>query len=319
MLDVAFTNAPATEEAQVAYDGIALAQQIRTLQTRALQKSASGLPEFPLVRFSKQDVVREYVNKDTTSDDLFDEKVYKEETIENSVEVAAKLFSLAADYPAVSEFAGSDQGDQALAKLLGCPTELLQRLDARVFVGLRREGSPAHLLSIYITDALLGRPGPLVDELLLAVRVGVDLKSPDWPALKEILRRVAYAGVFGGGYPRWWMVSLLDWWTEVIDGDRMPFRLTASERVHVLSTKLNLSGLVAIPDDPASPGSRFWHRCLFSGRPVDPAMGFPLMPIWGQQVWQDTDYTCLEEARRHSRHPRLEKRERVRLANWKTL
>src|ERR1039458_490635 len=88
LLDVAFTNAPTGEGAPLAYDGIALAQQIRTLQTRGLRQGASSLPEFPLIRFSKADVIREYVSGDTTSEDLFDEKIDKAEIIDDPVPVA---------------------------------------------------------------------------------------------------------------------------------------------------------------------------------------------------------------------------------------
>src|SRR4051794_22774397 len=67
LLDVAFTNALTQENVPLSYDGIALAQQIRTLQTRRLRQGERSLPEFPLVRFSKADVIREYVSGDTTS------------------------------------------------------------------------------------------------------------------------------------------------------------------------------------------------------------------------------------------------------------
>jgi hypothetical protein len=116
LLDVAFTNANIDSDSDMAYNGIALAQEIRTLQTRARRQGASGLPEFPLIRFSKADVIREYVDKDTTSDDLFDEKVDKEHVIKNSGEksgeVTMQLFSLASDYPRVCAYAASDQSDE---------------------------------------------------------------------------------------------------------------------------------------------------------------------------------------------------------------
>lgn len=174
------------------------------------------------------------------------------------------------------------------------------------------------MLARYLTGVLLSRPGPLIDESLLAVRLGVDFKSsPDWPSPKEMLSDVAYRGAFAGGYSRWWIGLLLDWWGKAIDGERARFRLTAMERVQVLSEQTKLLKLNALPDDPASPGSEFWHLCFLSGRPVDPTAGFQLMPVWGQQVWQDGDYLCLEEAKRASRHPRLDRRERARLASLK--
>src|SRR5579863_6562686 len=59
LVDVAFTNALTEEHVSIAYDGMALAQQIRTSQTRGLRQSiGANLPEFPLVRLSKLDVIR---------------------------------------------------------------------------------------------------------------------------------------------------------------------------------------------------------------------------------------------------------------------
>src|SRR5579864_2649745 len=47
LVDLAFTNALTEEHVSIAYDGLALAQQIRTSQTRGLrQSSGTNLPEF---------------------------------------------------------------------------------------------------------------------------------------------------------------------------------------------------------------------------------------------------------------------------------
>jgi hypothetical protein len=316
LLDVAFTNAPTGEGAPLAYDGIALAQQIRTLQTRGLRQGASSLPEFPLIRFSKADVIREYVSGDTTSEDLFDEKIDKAEIIDDPVPVAKRAFGLAVDYPKIVAYARNEPSDEALAELLGCAPEFLSRLDPRTLLGLRRDGAPAHILSRYLTGALLERPGPLVDDALLAVRLGVDRqRSGDWPALRATLTRASYGGAFAQGYERWWMALVLDWWSDEINSDRALYRVGAAERVQEIARKTNLAALTALPDDPDSPGSKFWHLCLRSKRPVDPAFGFPLMPVWGQEPWQDVDYLCLEEAKRDSRNPRLNVAERMRLAS----
>ncbi len=314
LLDVAFTNALTGEGGPLPYDGIALAQQIRTLQTRGLRQGAASLPEFPLVRFSKADVIREYVSGDTTSDDLFDEKIDKAEIIDDSGPVAERLFSLAVDYPTISAYALGEQSDEVLTSLLGCAPGFLSRIEARVLLGLRRHDAPAHVLSRYLTGSLFGRSGPLVDVALLAVRLGVDRKrSADWPALLARLKRTGYGGVFAHGYERWWMALVLDWWSEEIDAERALYRLGAVERVHQLVQKTNLSGLTPLPEDADSPGTKFWHLCVQSKRPVDPAFGFPLLPLFGQDTWQDGDYLCLEEAKRDSRNPRLAPAERARI------
>lgn len=314
LLDVAFTNATTEDRAPLSYDGIALAQQIRTLQTRGIRQSGSSLPEFPLVRFSKADIILEYVSGDTTSEDLFDERIDKHDTLNDPVPVAKRLLSLATDYPAISKYALNEKSDESLASLLGCEEGFLARVDARALLGLRRKDAPAHVLSRYLIGPLLGRSGPIIDEDLLAIRLGVDRKrSEDWPELVTILKSAAYAGVFAQGYKRWWIALVLEWWSQKIDDERAPFRMSANDRVQAVLQKTDLKRLAPLPEDRDSPGTKFWQVCVRSKRPVDPSFGFPLMPEWGQETWHDVDYLCLEEAMRDPRNPRLGSAERARL------
>ncbi len=284
LIDLDFRNARTVDNEPLQYDGMALAQQIRTNQTRGLRQGGGPTSmEFPLVRVSKHDVVREFVKGDTTGEDLFDERVDKGDVIEHAESIVPKLISLAADYPRVSEYAGiEEKTEDAVARLLGVQGEFLSGLDVRAILGLRRPDAPAHLLSRYVITYLLGRPGPLIGEELLATRLGVDLRSDDWPALRERLKEATYQGVFCAGYFRWWMPLMLDWWASEIDAERPPFRLAATDRVQVLQQKTGLGKLSPIAENPSSPGTKFWHICIKSELPVDPAFGFPLIPIWGQ-------------------------------------
>jgi hypothetical protein len=318
LLDVAFVNSVTADGAPIPYDGISLAQQIRTLQTRGLHQQGTNFPEFPIIRFSQPDVIKQYITGDTTSEDLFDAEIDKPDIIANPEQPARLAFSIAADYPKLSAYARKEATDEILAQMLGCPTDFLTRIGARALLGLRRDGAPTHVLSRYLTSTLLGRSGPLIDESLLAVRLGVDrISSNDWPALRNSLKNAAYTGVFGYGYPRWWMPLVLDWWDSDVNSESAPSRLDAKERVSQISERTNLHGLTPLPEDPFSPGKRFWHLCSRSNRPVDPAFGFPLMPKWGQEPWQDVDYLCLEEARRDRLNPRLAGTERKRLASMR--
>lgn len=315
LLDVALTNALDEERQPVGFDGIALAQQVRTLQTRGRSpQAADGLPEFPVIRLSKRDVVREYVNKDSTSDDLFDEHIDKEVALEDAACAARIAMALATDYPAVVDFAARRPDDDALAALLGMDGAVTARLDPRTLLGLRRPGSPAHVLARFVVVELLGRAGPLIDEGLAAIRLGIDRDaSGDWPALLTLLDGSRYTGAFQGGYPRWWMPRLLAWWQNTIDEDSQPARISAAERVARITAATGIADLVAIAGTDDSPGSRFWHRCALSDVPVDIAEGFPLLPVYGMETWHDTQYLCLEEALRNPRDQRLALTEQSRI------
>ncbi len=315
LLDVALTHALDEQQQPVGFDGIALAQQVRTLQTRARTPGAAdGLPEFPVLRLSKRDVVREYVNKDSTSDDLFDEHLDKEFVVERPALAARIALSLATDYPAVTAFAACEPDDAGLAALLDRDATFLGRLDPRVLLGLRRRGAPPHVLSRFIVVELLARAGPLVDRAALAVRLGVDVAtSADWPQLLERLQPSRYAGAFASGYERWWATGVLDWWQSQVEPDKALQRLSAEQRIETLARATGLQALAPLQPTADSPGTRPWQICVRSGLPVDPGEGFPLLPTYGMETWHDTEYLCLEEALRNPTEPRLSAAERARV------
>lgn len=306
LLDVSFVNAGKKTGEVIAYDGITLAQQVRTLQTR------SQISNFPIVRLSKRDVVREYVNGDTTSDDLFDERLEKEDVEGKRPETVEKLLALAADYPLLEQFAAGSRDLEAQAALLGLDPDRLAQVDQRSLLGSQRPG-PVHNLAQYVLSAFLRRPGPLIDEALLAVRLGIDINaSDDWPSVKDALTETAYRGAFSAGYPRFWMFAVTDWWTREMGPSSLK-RTAAEERVATLSGHLRLGRLTAISSNADSPGRNYWNICVETGLPVDPAEGFPLVDEFGHEPWQDTDYICLETAKRQARtHKRLRPAERNR-------
>lgn len=312
ILDVSFTNA-LSDGKPLAFDGIALAQQIRTLQTRQLAGSA-GLPPFPIVRLSKKDVILEYVNGDTTSDDLFDDKMDKDEIISHPQAAAHRLSSLAADYPQIVAFGHSEKTDDNVANLCGVGLEFLSRLDQRMFLGLLRVNSPPHVLARDLLSSVVVRAGPLVDEQLLSVRLGIDRsRSPDWSRLLETFTEAAYRGCFAGGYRRWWMPLVQDWWSRELPEAAPLQRTGATERVEGLRAKTSLTELEPLAVNPLSPGERFWHICMKSNDPVDPAHGVAMLPVYGQESWHDADYLSLEEAKRDVRNRRIRPLDRTRI------
>ncbi len=308
LMDIALTRTIDGNAQPLAFDGIALAQQLRTLQTR------QELPATPIVRLSQSAIVSKYVGGDTTSEDLFDEKLSKDDLVDNAGQQAKILVGLANGYPIVRAFVATDHDPASMATLLGLDIAFVEQLDSRILLGFQRQGAPAHVFARYLIETLLRRAGPLVPTELLAVRLGVDVESSgeDW---KTLLGRLpgAYSGAFDSAYPRWWMAAVLAWWQQLPNSPGALQRITADNRVKFLQVSQRLAGLQAIQETADSPGRRYWHICSKSKRPVDPSEGYPLIPEWGHEPWQDPDYLCLEEAKRDSRNPRLRETERSRL------
>jgi hypothetical protein len=309
LLDIKLTRTAGTEGEPLAFDGMAVAQQLRSLQTRG------ELPAIPIVRLSQPEVVRDYIRGDSTSDDLFDDRISKDDLGADPKRFADILAGLALDYPEVRLFVTSEQDDADIARLLGLDGDFLERLDERMLVPLRRRGAPVHVIARFLIEKVIRRPGPLVDERVLSVRLGVDRQGSQhaWKLVLAALAPASYRGRFHTAYSRWWFAQVADWWGELPLSPSPLARLNAAERVAVLSSALEVEGLQPIGTSTDSPGTRYWHVCLASGIAVDPSQGFPLLPDSNQEPWQDPDYLSREAAMRDVRNPRLRESDRIRL------
>ena len=87
----------------------------------------------------------------------------------------------------------------------------------------------------FIIRELFDAPGLLIDEAVLAIRLGVDkARSNGWKRVKEHFRTAQYAGVAANGFRRWWIDLFLVRWLEL--NPQPPFRLSAEQRIAALST-----------------------------------------------------------------------------------
>ena len=191
----------------------------------------------------------------------------------------------------------------------------LDRLDARIKLGFSINGAPAHVVSKFLISKLLKPPGPLVDRDRVYIRLGVDHRTSGESAtrLLTVLNEFMYAGAFHGGFERWWWPLVSQWWNESFAEAGPLARLTAQQRVDVLTSRAGLEGLSAIVEDAQSPGTRYWTKCLISQLPVDPSQGYPLQSDVDYEPWHEADYLCREQALRNPRDRRLSSADREKL------
>jgi len=309
LLDIKLSNTTDEEGKLLRFDGLALAQQLRSLQTRG------ELQSIPIVRFSQPVVVQEYVRGDSTSDDCFDERISKDEIAAQAAKIGHQLLSLADGYPRLRDFATDVKNEKAAAIALGVEPSFLDRLDSRILADIQQaENAPVHVLAGFFLNMLIGRPGPLITEDLLAARLGVDRQRSQagWPRVLENLKNARYAGVFHSGYPRWWMAAISDIWEALPGAPGSLARLRAEERVEFLQKSWKME-LTPFAENPESPGRRYWAICLRTGLPVDPTSGIALLPRLNHQPWQDAEYLSLEAALRDSHNPRIRPDDKARL------
>ncbi len=282
LLDLRLDDVPGGTGTRVKYRAVALAQEIRTRMTEG------DVRAMPIVLWSVERKFRRSFNSDTTAHDLFDLVISKTEVSTRASSVARQLIALAKDYPSLPT--SRARTSTLWSRALGIPGKEREILDPRIGAELLTS-PPPHEYARYILRELLERSGPLVDESLLAVRLGIDTLSPGWDLAKGRLELAAYRGVFCGGWERWWWPHVENI-LRVLSPDK-PFRtLTATQRVAILREHWGTRGFKAPIASPGT-GTRYWYVCAATGAPIDPV---DAVAVEGgdRKAWQDRTYVSMD-------------------------
>jgi len=267
----------------VKYTAISLAQE-----HRARSAADEGIKDIPLVLCSTDKKIRELYDRDQTSHDLFD-FAFKKDKQPDWEEIAKTMQSLAIGYGVLGasqigefEFVGRD----------------ISHIDSRVFDEFSDPDIqyPAHELAQHIIKNLFLQPGPLINQAVLAARLGIDVEnSSDWETLlNEFYFKAQYTGVFCDGWKRWW-ADLVNEIFKKLSGKRLA-ALNALERVKLLKDATGLERLVAAPPIEHSISSNYWTVCEYFQKPLDPMEGFKVFARKQQKSWQDSRYLSFEAA-----------------------
>jgi hypothetical protein len=288
--DVLVVELRLDENSNVPYSGFALAQELRTLITEG------KISALPIVLCSLNSKLQKYFYLNSTVHHLFDRVYAKEiEIVSEPARVALELQSLVKGYQRISREGGQ------FHKMLGLEKEddvsLLHPHIGEPFV-VNQVSFPVHEYAIYILTELIETQGPLIDELVLAARLGVDIqKSSDWERCKEFLSETcAYTGVFHEAWDRWWAFQLEEWWRSRPNFPAPLRRLKAKERVDFLRSTTGLIQLQP-PATPIEIGYRecYWTICQGFKRPLDPIDGFRIS-CPDQKIWQELPYLSIKAA-----------------------
>jgi hypothetical protein len=178
--------------------------------------------------------------------------------------------------------------------ILGVSEADYARLDVRFQAEFKRffdalSPAPAHQIAQFLLREVLEHQGILIDEDVLAARLGVDKSLPAWKDLKEKLETARYKGVFGEAWVRWWWFGVEKWCEEKF-GDISLQNTPSSKRVNLLKNALpDLQNLV-----PASPieycnSDEFWTVCYATKKPLDYFDGFKTN-VHLHYEWQEPIY-----------------------------
>lgn len=278
--------------------GLGISQDIRGKQ------KAHEIFDYPIVRFARPEPVAKIIGGDPSSDDLFDLRIGKIEVVNHCASVQIRLNGAMRVYDQLASIRSLD--DQTLDTLLGLTPQQREEwshpaLHTRLADGLQ---TTVHVAAGTFIRGLLLSPGLLIDETLLAVRLGLDREGSGeaWSQLLNGLTDFKFKGTAHEDFERWWARGLDDWWLGISGGNSLA-SLTIAERHERLCNHFRLNGLLPLTMPKGSAGDRPWRLCTLSLEehepqyvPVDPSVAVRLTPRTDQPAWTDPQYAALGSA-----------------------
>jgi hypothetical protein len=281
ILDLRLDDFPNEETKYANFRGTSLAQEIRTRQKE------TTLMSFPIILFSANDKLEQSL--ENSGKDLFDICIDKSKVNTDTFTIVTpQLISLAEGYMFLKD-------NKDIQKILNVEVGLID--DRFVSELAQLLNNPIHIISQFIIYELIGRQGLLINEQVLAARLGIDIEnSQDWAKVKESLSVTKYTGVFGEGWQRWWMPLVEKWWEETVNADTYLRSTPATERVELIKNVLQLENLKPASKIDKADSEEFWTVCKGYNRPLDPVDG---LIVEGQEKlypWQEPEYVSVDAA-----------------------
>ncbi|MEZ7197711.1 hypothetical protein [Pseudodesulfovibrio karagichevae] len=271
----------------VDFRGTTLAQELRT------RMGEGGFPPVPIVMWTVETNFTTSYKNIKSAQDIFDQVYEKDTAVSDHPEkVALELLELSWGYGQIWRILRGDS-KAPINEILGLE-EHEDWLDPRIGIELEEEPKlPDHEFANYMITNVVKPRGVLIEEEVLAARLGVSMNSKDWGALKEKICHLRYAGVFSDAWPRWWATKVEDWWFSLEASQRSLRSLKAEERVELLKKYLELEKLEASTPINESYSTKFWTICQAYHRPLDPADGYMVsskqsLP-WLEQLYVSTE------------------------------
>ena len=281
ILDLKLDDLPNKDNLRADFRGTSLAQEIRTRQKEGVLKS------FPIILFSANDKVS--LAMEDSGRDLFDICIDKSNIDINSFEIySPRLIALSEGYRQLSIKNKVDDVFDTDISLI----------DSRFISEFEEiKTTPVHVQTRFLITEFIEKQGLLIDEAVLAARLGVDIdSSADWDVLRQHLGCAKYRGVFSYGWNRWWAHLVEKWWRESITDETELRTTSAGLRVNYIKGHYGLSNIVAATRIDKSESDEFWTVCKGYGKPMDTIDGLLISGQDNLYPWQDPEYVSIDAA-----------------------
>ena len=230
--------------------------------------------DFPIILITNENNYYQYVQKDLTARDLFDQIYLKRQVTQPEEGVNTQALSLARGYKRLIGDSWAADGDR-LRLGLCLEKDETWVIDDNSLSELNTLPLPHQFVS-GLFDRLINRPGPLLDRRDLFAVLGIS--EPDEPQESNLCkhlteRNILYTGLFSDGWPRWWVHRLDEFGKEF--SDQPLIDISGKERTAKLSDVLQIDLAPAISRWTESSDEPFAFACASCASPTEPDHSVP--------------------------------------------
>ncbi len=250
----------------------------------------SGTRDIPIILCSadKNKAFSKIRAHELTSKNLFDLTFIKSDLFDKRIESSeVKLFDLAMAYNQIQT------GNCSIRDILQITEEEIEFLDIRFVDSLDTicKSKTTHDLIYFLLNTLIIKEGILINERVLAARLGIDidLSGDEWQKVKQILvnEAVIFRGILSYGWLNFWAFKLEYWWHNNFPDNEL--RTTgAKNRVCLLNERFGIM-LIASEKIKFCTSDEFWTVCVGLKKPLDPANGF-MVSDSPKNPWLEEEY-----------------------------
>ena len=252
-IDYRLDEAPAGLQADQTYKGSALAQHLRDASIEHPDR------DFALVLVSAESKIKTLYRPDKTAHDLFDRVYVKEDINTRRPIIRSELLSLCHGY----EKLRAARNNFDIVDLMAGSDDDRPHIDAQEIRTKLAEATAPHIAARILFN-VIDRPGPLLTTEYACAHLGID--PGDGHAISEVMRDagIAYEGVFGDAWPRWWAHRLESWAKGIFK--RRATGIPASDRARILSERTGKAFEPARSPWNGSPNELISFACASCGR-----------------------------------------------------
>ena len=244
-------------------------------------------PHKPIVLLSN-DLKCAHYAADITSHDLFDL------VLERNIDIPWESFAYQLNIIAEEYDKLNGDADKNLNSILQYGIDINE-----VFLApfMKPDSFNVSRFAAMVLHDLFEHPGQLIDEPMLAARLGVDIEKSGEEWIKFInthFNKTRYSGVFAALKSRYWSKEVIRVFKE-LTGGQSPVSMPAFQRVETLKTVTDVAGgLVAYQPEGHCKSFYYWTIDSVTSKPLDASEGYMLFEESGLKAWQEPRYVSFD-------------------------